>query len=84
MIAAIGFAAGLANMTDGNILFDGASLGNSIQNITWLVWQLIYASINAFCSFDLGHHREAWYCYILSQVFWSNIFVVRCQNYCGN
>lgn len=27
MIAAVGFAAGLANMTDGNILFDGASLG---------------------------------------------------------
>ncbi|KAI9470653.1 MAG: ER membrane protein SH3 [Benjaminiella poitrasii] len=26
MIAAVGFAAGLANMTDGNILFDGASL----------------------------------------------------------
>lgn len=31
MIAAVGFAAGLANMTDGNILFDGASLGNSTQ-----------------------------------------------------
>ncbi|KAG0741968.1 hypothetical protein G6F57_010799 [Rhizopus arrhizus] len=26
LIAAVGFAAGLANMTDGNILFDGASL----------------------------------------------------------
>ncbi|KAI8991003.1 Shr3 amino acid permease chaperone [Mycotypha africana] len=26
MIAAVGFAAGIANMTDGNILFDGASL----------------------------------------------------------
>ncbi|KAI8365022.1 ER membrane protein SH3 [Choanephora cucurbitarum] len=26
MIAAVGFAAGLANMTDGNVLFDGASL----------------------------------------------------------
>lgn len=29
MIAAVGFAAGLANMTDGNILFDGASLGKN-------------------------------------------------------
>ena len=27
ILAAFGFAAGLANMTDGNILFDGASLG---------------------------------------------------------
>ncbi|KAG0173919.1 hypothetical protein DFQ30_006551 [Apophysomyces sp. BC1015] len=26
MIAAVGFSAGLANMTDGNLLFDGASL----------------------------------------------------------
>lgn len=26
MIAAVGLSAGLANMTDGNILFDGASL----------------------------------------------------------
>jgi hypothetical protein len=30
LIAAVGFAAGLANMTDGNILFDGASLGKLI------------------------------------------------------
>jgi hypothetical protein len=27
MIAAFGFAAGLATWTDGNILFDGAALG---------------------------------------------------------
>lgn len=27
LIAAVGLSAGLANMTDGNILFDGASLG---------------------------------------------------------
>lgn len=27
LIASLGFAAGLANMTEGNILFDGASLG---------------------------------------------------------
>jgi hypothetical protein len=32
MIAAVGFAAGLANMTDGNILFDGASLGKQNGN----------------------------------------------------
>ncbi|KAF7728170.1 hypothetical protein EC973_006564 [Apophysomyces ossiformis] len=30
MIAAVGFSAGLANMTDGNILFDGASLAMNV------------------------------------------------------
>lgn len=32
MIAAVGFSAGLAHMTDSNLLFDGASLGKSMTH----------------------------------------------------
>ena len=64
MIAAVGFAAGLANMTDGNILFDGASLGKRMCAVLLLLCMLICISVDAICSFDLCFICQTWYDYI--------------------